>query len=103
MAQKQLTNGEIIGILRERAGISLADLAKATALSIGLLSLLENDKREVPTETLKRIYDSLLKAIDAKEEKEKRIIASLKRGVPEEAQAASARFIEMTVGARKRE
>jgi transcriptional regulator with XRE-family HTH domain len=94
----QLTPGEAVRTLRERAGLSLADIAQTTRLSIGLLSLLENGKRSLPLKTMKKIDRALVKALRDMQLREQRIRKVTESMPVAGLESSSAQFIAMTVG-----
>lgn len=96
--KKANKSGEYLRALRERAGMSLSELAEKTELSVALLSLIESGKRELTADTLKSIDRVLVKALAERQKSEQRIRADQEMAVL--LPASSAQFTSMTVGSR---
>ena len=98
---RQLTQGEAVRLMRERANIRLVDLAKMTGLSQGLLSLVENGEHVLPADSLKRVDAALKKALKermAEEEHAAKNLIGEDTKISIAMPASSAQFVNMTVG-----
>ena|SRR5882672_4805536 len=95
---RQLTQGEAVRLIRERANIRLVDLARMTGLSQGLLSLVENGEHILPQETMERVDAALKKALKERMAQEELTAKLLKREISTVMPASSSQFVNMTVG-----